>query len=85
MVYANLAIPFQRASAQQWGHAKPGDALLVCQCSTGGGRPKLGDELWRASAPHGSRAKPSGQRSIGSCTKPGDAPLTGQCSTEELR
>ena len=26
-----------------------------------------------------------GQRSIGACTKPGDAPLKGQCSTEELR
>ena len=38
----NLAMPFWRASARQGG----------------GGRPKLGDELWRASAPHGSRAKP---------------------------
>ena len=60
-VTPNLAMPFWRASAQQRGHAKPGDALLACQRLTGGGRPKLGDELWRtlASAPHGSCAKPS--------------------------
>ena len=52
-------MPFWHASAQQRGHAKPGDVLLACQRSPGGGHTKLGDELWQASAPHGSRPKPS--------------------------
>ena len=56
-VTPNLTMPFWRASAQQRGHAKPGDALLAS--ARQGVCPKLGDEPWRASAPHGSRAKPS--------------------------
>ena len=35
-VTPNLVMPFWRASAQQRGHAKPGDAFLACQRSTGG-------------------------------------------------
>ena len=88
-VRPNLAIPFWHASAQQRGHAKPGDALLACQRSTGGVTQSLamnfgGPALHMGVVP--SLAMLSGsQRSIGACTNPGDAPLTGQCSTEELR
>ena len=38
-VTPNLAMPCWHASAQQRGHAKPGDALLACQPSTGGVAP----------------------------------------------
>ena len=40
-VTPNLAMPFWRASAQQRGHVKPGNALLACQHSTRGVAPSL--------------------------------------------
>ena len=88
-VTPNLAMPFWRASAQQRGHAKPGDALLACQRSTGGVAPNLvmnfgGGALHMGVMPSLAMLS-GGQRSIGACTKPGNAPLMGQCSTEELR
>ena len=84
----NLAMPFWHGSAQQRGHAKPGDAFLVCQRSTGGVAPSLamnfgGPALHMGVVPSLAMLS-GGQRSIGACTKPGDAPLTGQCSTAEL-